>query len=597
MSAGEKDTLFGQVHQGGSFLGGGGLSPLAQNRPAPPQQTQLEPAGDGVAFEIKGHELQFLEVDLRPGEAMIAEAGQMMFKDAAVSMETIFGDGSEPQNTGFFGKLLGGAKRVLSGATLFMTRFANMGGGTARVAFSAPYPGKILALRLDRYGGELFCQRETFLAATQGVKIDIAFQKKIMTGLFGGEGFIMQRLAGHPRRAARANTTSKTSTSAHGEQQQEIRAGRATRSAARRVHARFVVHGVRQVVARLRYDLRRRPAPLCRKSLSAYARQFLEMMQKPDVDQIDGLSPAISIEQKTTSKNPRSTVGTVTEIYDYMRLLWARVGVPYSPATGLPIESQTVSQMVDRVLALPEGTRLYLLAPVVRGRKGEYRKEIAEWHAARLSAPQDRRHRLRDRRRAALDKKLKHDIDVVVDRIVVRKDIGARLADSFETALELSGGLAVAEYVDAKPLPELALAQASANVSTHYAPGHIVFSSKFACPVSGFTIPEIEPRLFSFNNPFGACPTCGGIGCEQKVDADLVVPNPKTTLRKGAGSPWAKSSSPYYMQTLEAWRSTTSSSSIRRGRTCPRRPRTSFSSVRAARKSNSPMTTGFVPMT
>lgn len=191
MSAGDNETSFlGQgIQGGGSFLGGGGLTQWSAAAPAPQ-------AGEGLAFEIKGHELQFLEAELRPGEAMIAEAGQMMFKDAAVSMETIFGDGSEPQNTGFFGKLLGGAKRVLSGATLFMTRFANASGGPARVAFSAPYPGKILALRLDRYGGELFCQRETFLAAAQGVKIDVAFQKRIMTGLFGGEGFIMQRLAG-----------------------------------------------------------------------------------------------------------------------------------------------------------------------------------------------------------------------------------------------------------------------------------------------------------------------------------------------------------------------------------------------------------------
>lgn len=285
-------------------------------------------------------------------------------------------------------------------------------------------------------------------------------------------------------------------------------------------------------------------------SLSAYARQFLEMMQKPDVDQIDGLSPAISIEQKTTSKNPRSTVGTVTEIHDYMRLLWARVGVPYSPATGLPIESQTVSQMVDRVLALPESSRLYLLAPVVRGRKGEYKKEIAEFTRRGFQRLKIDGAYYEIADAPPLDKKLKHDIDVVVDRIVVRKDMSSRLADSFETGLDLSGGLAVVEFADSKAGAELA--QAAANVSTHYAPGHIVFSSKFACPVSGFTIPEIEPRLFSFNNPFGACPTCGGIGCEQKVDADLVVPNPKLTLRKGAVAPWAKSSSPYYMQTLEA---------------------------------------------
>ncbi len=290
-------------------------------------------------------------------------------------------------------------------------------------------------------------------------------------------------------------------------------------------------------------------------SLSAYARQFLEMMQKPDVDQIDGLSPAISIEQKTTSKNPRSTVGTVTEIYDYMRLLWARVGVPYSPATGLPIESQTVSQMVDRVLSLPQGTRLYLLAPVVRGRKGEYKKEIADYTRRGFQRLKVDGEYYEIAEAPPLDKKLKHDIDVVVDRIVVRPDMAARLADSFETALELSGGLAVAEFADGGAVgsnAEIPVTATSLRVASHYAPAHIVFSSKFACPVSGFTIPEIEPRLFSFNNPFGACPKCGGIGHEQKIDADLVVPDPKLTLRKGAIAPWAKSSSPYYMQTLEA---------------------------------------------
>ncbi len=273
-------------------------------------------------------------------------------------------------------------------------------------------------------------------------------------------------------------------------------------------------------------------------SLSAYARQFLEMMQKPDVDQIDGLSPAISIEQKTTSKNPRSTVGTVTEINDYMRLLWARVGVPYSPTTGLPIESQTVSQMVDRVLALPERTRLYLLAPVIRGRKGEYRKELADFlkrgfQRVRIDGAY---HDIAEA--PALDKKLKHDIDVVVDRIAVRSDIGARLAESFETALELADGIAVMEYADEK--------DDKGN------PRQIIFSAKFACPVSGFTIAEIEPRLFSFNNPFGACPACAGLGVEQKVDPELIVPNPGLSLRKGAIAPWAKSASPFYMQTLEA---------------------------------------------
>ncbi|MFY9627348.1 MAG: excinuclease ABC subunit UvrA [Methylocystis sp.] len=291
-------------------------------------------------------------------------------------------------------------------------------------------------------------------------------------------------------------------------------------------------------------------------SLSAYARQFLEMMQKPDVDQIDGLSPAISIEQKTTSKNPRSTVGTVTEIYDYMRLLWARVGVPYSPATGLPIESQTVSQMVDRVLSLPQTTRLYLLAPVVRGRKGEYKKEIAEYTRRGFQRLKIDGSYYEIAEAPPLDKKLKHDIDVVVDRIVVRPDMATRLADSFETALELSNGLAVTEFADGGAAleggAEAPVTVASLRVASHYAPAHILFSSKFACPVSGFTIPEIEPRLFSFNNPFGACPKCGGIGHEQKIDADLVVPDPKLTLRKGAIAPWAKSSSPYYMQTLEA---------------------------------------------
>jgi excinuclease ABC subunit A len=273
-------------------------------------------------------------------------------------------------------------------------------------------------------------------------------------------------------------------------------------------------------------------------SLSAYARQFLEMMQKPDVDQIDGLSPAISIEQKTTSKNPRSTVGTVTEIYDYMRLLWARVGIPYSPATGLPIESQTISQMVDRVLALPEKSRLYLLAPVVRGRKGEYRKELADYQKKGFQRVKIDGEFYEIPEAPALDKKFKHDIDVVVDRIVVRPEIGARLSESFETALELADGIAIVEYADEKDENNKAK--------------RIVFSSKFACPVSGFTISEIEPRLFSFNNPFGACPTCGGIGHEAKIDPELIVPVASATLKRGAIAPWAKSTSPYYGQTLEA---------------------------------------------
>ena len=273
-------------------------------------------------------------------------------------------------------------------------------------------------------------------------------------------------------------------------------------------------------------------------SLSAYARQFLEMMQKPDVDHIEGLSPAISIEQKTTSRNPRSTVGTVTEIYDYLRLLFARVGIPYSPATGLPIESQTVSQMVDRVLALPEGTRLYLLAPIVRGRKGEYRKEIAELMKRGFQRVKidGEFHEIADA--PALDKKFKHDIDVVVDRIVVREDMASRLADSFETALQLADGLAVAEFAD--------------ETDDKGQPKRLIFSEKFACPVSGFTISEVEPRLFSFNSPHGACPVCDGLGSEMRVDPMLVIPDAETTLKAGAVAPWSQSSSPYYMQTLEA---------------------------------------------
>nr|WP_316654153.1 excinuclease ABC subunit UvrA [uncultured Gellertiella sp.] len=287
-------------------------------------------------------------------------------------------------------------------------------------------------------------------------------------------------------------------------------------------------------------------------SLSAYARQFLEMMQKPDVDQIDGLSPAISIEQKTTSRNPRSTVGTVTEIYDYLRLLFARTGVPYSPATGLPIESQTVSQMVDRVLALEEGARLYILAPLVRGRKGEYKKELAELMKKGFQRVKVDGQFYEIADAPVLDKKYKHDIDVVVDRVVVRSDIGARLADSLETCLKLADGLAIAEFADRPLAAGDTSAGGSANKSLNETHERMLFSEKFACPVSGFTIPEIEPRLFSFNNPAGACPTCDGLGSQQKIDEALVVPEPGRTLRDGAIAPWAKSSSPYYNQTLEA---------------------------------------------
>ncbi len=288
-------------------------------------------------------------------------------------------------------------------------------------------------------------------------------------------------------------------------------------------------------------------------SLSAYARQFLEMMQKPDVEHIDGLSPAISIEQKTTSRNPRSTVATVTEIYDYMRLLWARIGVPYSPATGLPIEAQTVSNMVDRVMALPDGTRLYLLAPVVRGRKGEYRKELAEWQKAGFTRVRIDGEMYPIEEAPALDKKYKHDIEVVVDRIAVKEGIETRLADSFEQALRLAEGLTYVDIADGVvPGREGEADGGGAMKGAGIPANRIVFSEKFACPVSGFTIEEIEPRLFSFNAPQGACPTCDGIGEKQLFDPQLVVPNEALSLKQGAVVPWAKSNppSPYYMQVL-----------------------------------------------
>jgi excinuclease ABC subunit A len=268
-------------------------------------------------------------------------------------------------------------------------------------------------------------------------------------------------------------------------------------------------------------------------SLSAYARQFLELMQKPDVDSIDGLSPAISIEQKTTSKNPRSTVGTVTEIYDYLRLLYARVGIPYSPATGLPIESQTVSQMVDRIMAMPQGTRLYLLAPIARGRKGEYKKEFQDLQKRGFQRVRVDGTVYEINEVPTLNKKLKHDIEVVVDRIVVKDGIQTRLADSVETALGLADGLLYADPAD--------------NGGER-----VMFSSRFACPVSGFTIDEIEPRLFSFNNPFGACPVCDGLGNKLYFDPEMVVPDERKNLREGAVAPWANSSSQYYMQALDS---------------------------------------------
>ncbi|MDC1383543.1 excinuclease ABC subunit UvrA [Candidatus Puniceispirillum sp.] len=270
-------------------------------------------------------------------------------------------------------------------------------------------------------------------------------------------------------------------------------------------------------------------------SLSAYARQFLDMMNKPDVDLIEGLSPAIAIEQKTTSRNPRSTVGTVTEIYDYMRLLWARIGIPYSPATGLPIRSQTVSQMVDVLLGLDEDTRLFLLAPIVRGRKGEYRKELAELHRKGFSRVRINGEIYDVDDTPTLDKQKKHDIEVVVDRVVIVGDLdelATRLADSLETALGISDGLVFADYADQDE--------------------RIVFSARFACPESGFTIDEIEPRLFSFNNPYGACPSCDGLGVSSHFDEQLIVPDRQISLRNGALAPWSSSSSRYYLQTLES---------------------------------------------
>ena len=266
-------------------------------------------------------------------------------------------------------------------------------------------------------------------------------------------------------------------------------------------------------------------------SLSAYARQFLELMEKPDVESIEGLSPAIAIDQKAKSRNPRSTVGTVTEIYDYMRLLYARVGTPYSPATGLPIESQTVSQMVDGILSSPQGIRLYLLAPVIRGRKGEYRKEIAALMKRGFQRLKIDGKIYQIEETPPLDRKRKHDIEVVVDRVVVSNELSVRLADSVETALALSDGLLFTENADTGE--------------------RATYSARFSCPVSGFTIDEIEPRLFSFNNPFGACPHCDGIGTINYFDPDLVIPNTDKSLRDGAIRPWANTSSQYYQQALE----------------------------------------------
>jgi excinuclease ABC subunit A len=268
-------------------------------------------------------------------------------------------------------------------------------------------------------------------------------------------------------------------------------------------------------------------------SLSAYARQFLDMMQKPDVDSIEGLSPAISIEQKTTSKNPRSTVGTVTEIYDYMRLLWARIGVPYSPATGLPIEAQTVSQMVDRVMEMPEDTKIMILAPVIRGRKGEYRKDFLEWRKRGFQRVRVNGEFHDLDTPPTLDKQHKHDIDVVIDRLKVREDSLQRLAESLETALALAEGLVYIEEIDNK----------------HH---RHMFSEKFACPVSGFTIDEIEPRIFSFNSPYGACPNCDGLGVLESFDPALVIPDATKSLRQGAIVAWAEGNDSFYSQAIDS---------------------------------------------
>ena len=272
-------------------------------------------------------------------------------------------------------------------------------------------------------------------------------------------------------------------------------------------------------------------------SLSAYARQFLEMMQKPDLDQIDGLSPAIAIEQKTTSKNPRSTVGTVTEVYDYLRLLFARIGVPHSPATGLPIKSQTVTQMVDQVKKLKEGTKAYLLAPIVRGRKGEYRKEFSNLLKKGFQRVKIDGEFFELDNIPNLEKNIKHNIDVVVDRIVIDEKLGNRLADSFETALQLADGLAAIEIASGENKEK-----------------RILYSANYSCPESGFTIEEIEPRLFSFNNPVGACQNCDGLGTEYFIDRDLVIPNIDLSIRNGAIAPWSRTSSPspFYLQTLMA---------------------------------------------
>ena len=298
-------------------------------------------------------------------------------------------------------------------------------------------------------------------------------------------------------------------------------------------------------------------------SLSAYARQFLELMGKPDVDSIEGLSPAISIEQKTTSRNPRSTVGTVTEIQDYMRLLWARVGVPYSPTTGEPIEAQSVAQMVDRTLAMPEGTRLLLLAPVVRDRKGEYRKELADLQRRGFTRVKVDGTLYDIGAVPVLNRKIKHEIEAVVDRIVVKDGIQSRLADSYEAALALADGVVYAEDADTG--------------------ARTVFSSRFACPVSGFTIEEIEPRLFSFNSPHGACPACDGLGVEQFFDPGLVVPDERVSLARAPSPPGPARNRPTTTRRSAVWPNISMSARAPPGTSCLTRCARPCSTVRPMR--------------
>ena len=268
-------------------------------------------------------------------------------------------------------------------------------------------------------------------------------------------------------------------------------------------------------------------------SLSAYARQFLGQMDKPDVDSIEGLSPAISIDQKTTSRNPRSTVGTVTEIYDYLRLLWSRIGHPHCHVCGRPIAGQSAEQIIDQVMELPEGTRFMVLAPIVRGRKGEYGKQFEELRAEGFGRVKVDGELRRLEEQIVLDKKYKHDIAVVVDRLVMKGELRKRLADSIETAVTLADGLVEIELVDE-----------GGKILT--------FSERFACPVHGPSLVELEPRIFSFNSPHGACPRCTGLGSQMEIDPDLVVPDPSLSIGEGAIAPWAVSASNYYDQLTQA---------------------------------------------